>query len=222
MSTFRRAPVQLSPLERAALEGALSRHEPELLARLDLGGTVSEVQQPFFGGHRLLELETISPVTVWRVALSSSREVLPLTGSLSNWNLLVEADPPPNLVSAEQRVVYVNFCDAWTSARGDWELQVEGFADLPLGEDMHPAERDLMEQLEASLGDAITPPRYEETSSGYLLVRWILVDRQLLCRVLEVTSDGRVHRTDEVYDADLPVPTGQVWGSTDGGPVPLS
>ena len=222
MSTFRRAPVQLSPLERTALEGILSRHEPELLARLDLGGKVTEVHQPFFSRHRVLELETISPVTVWRAALAPSGDVLPLTGSLVNWNLMVHDDPPPELVSEEERRTYANVCDHWTGARAQWELQIERFEDLPLLADMHPAERALMDQLRDSLGEAICAPLYEETPHGYLLVRWILVDRELLCRVLEVTSDGRVHRTDEVYDTDLPVPTGQVWGLGDEGPTPLS
>ena len=43
---------------------------------------------------------------------------------------MVDVEPPSSLESEEQRLVYANVCDTWTSARADWELQVESFDDL--------------------------------------------------------------------------------------------
>lgn len=218
-----REPLELdsfSPAEQTAISQALRQFDPAMADELARHGLVHLAQAPFLQAHRILEVDGVAPLRRLVVALGSDGTARLLSGALDTWNHMMEAEEAPSFDDELDCRVYVNLCDLWTSERSSYELLVESFTDIPWLEDLHPAEEALVEGLRDALGQVISPLHFERTEDGFLVVKWILVQQEILCRVLEVSLAGRVTRLDDVYDTDLPVPTGEVWAVAKGRVVP--
>jgi hypothetical protein len=213
--------VSLAAQEWEAVETVAQRDEPEFAEGLAHGVEVDLITQPFFPRHRVIEVKTLVPAQRVHMVLTEDGHAMMLSGRLPVFNSVVAKDPPPLIGEQGTARIYGNLCDFWTRESRLGELPIDHFGDIPFLEDLDPIEQQLMDDLEEAVGSLIGPLHMEEYEDGFLMVKWLVSEQRLICRVLEITYGGEVARTEEVFDNMLPVHAGNYWGMRDGRLVPI-
>lgn len=214
-------PVRLSPAELDALRAAVAHERPPFSSRLAGPLNVTEIGQPFFARHRVLEVASPMPMPATKIyAIVGPAGTHVLSTHLDNFVSAAAHDPPPNLASADVARPYANLGDAWTSDNEWGDFLVQSFAEIPWKSKLTEEEQAKVKALEAQLGGAITPLGLHAEGDGHVLSKWVVANRRLVARRLIVPHNGLLQRHDEVRAEELPVHPGRLWGFADGRLVP--
>jgi hypothetical protein len=212
--------MELSPDERAALRRAIDRDFRQLSVRLDRA-EIAEIEQDFFRAHRICHVEsaTVEPPLACHAVLAPDGEFHVLTGRIGALHELV-AHEPAAIGDARAAALYAHNADLWTTEYELSDMTLDSFAEMPWRKRLSDEQRARIESL-APLADQITPPETHDTGNGWRITKWVVCERKLIFRVLDVGRRGELARTDIVRETDLPVFPGNLWKSINGKLVPI-
>lgn len=154
--------------------------------------------QAFFRGHVFL---TFDQEPTWHALADEG--TLTALASLDALAAVIALDPP----DLTDRLAYATFVDRVTSAHPS--RQVDAFDQIAWRERLADDERLRIEDLRAA--SRVEPERVAERGGSLAITRWVVMDRQLICRVLTVLPSGEVRREDAVVGAAIPVDHIESW-----------
>lgn len=219
-----RTTIALTPPELARLRAAVASAAPELAPLLDEGLAVDRMEQPWFRGHNILDVQLTGAARARRLYVAVARGATPsmavLTGQLAALHRVAAADPPLCLDVEPLAAAYAAYGDAWTSGAALGEMVVTRFEDLPWSRELSSADRARIEVLRLRFASRLGPQQRRHGAAGWTFTQWRLSARTLLERELVVPPSGLLTRRDVVHATELPVPVGHDWDVVDGRPVP--
>ena len=194
----------LDPPQRALLVAAVGEARPDL--EPELGGQVHfvVVEQPFFRRYRIISMTTSA--TQLHVARGEEGDLHLLTGDLDAFNALAALDPPGLLLDRAAAYAYGVSCEVWTDQRLPVGRTIQAFDAIELPSELSPTESRVMEAIRGRLDSQITAPRMVQVGERqFVLDRWLVAERQLVRRRLELESSGRVSFRQDIVAASLPL-----------------
>lgn len=213
--------IELSEEDQAALARAIDRDFRQLSVRLPRA-EISAIAQSWFVDHRILHVEsaTVEPAIAAHVVRKPDGEFDILTGRLAALNELV-AREPARIHGAEDAALYAHNADLWTTEYELSDMTLDRWDEMPWRKLLDDAQKARIEALNASLASEITPPATLEYGPGWRITKWVLCNRQLIFRVLDVGPTGELGRIDIVREKELPVHPGNWWKKINGKMVPI-
>jgi hypothetical protein len=213
--------IQLSEDEQAALGRAIDRDFRQLSVRLPRA-EISTIEQPWFTDHGILHVEsaTVEPAIGAHVARRPDGEFDILTGRIAALHELV-AREPARIADPEGAALYAHNADLWTTEHELSDMTLERFDEMPWRKLLDDAQKARIEALSGTYPAEVTPPATLPYGDGWRITKWVLCNRQLIFRVLDVTPRGELARTDIVRERDLPVHPGNWWKKVNGKMVPI-
>jgi hypothetical protein len=175
-ATVERRPLELSSSELAELAAATLHDLPALAPLAARASGATEIVQPFFAHHRVVELELEGGLPLHLAVERSTGEARLLTTRLDTLNRIAAAElSGADLDREEIAFAYALHASEWA----------------------RPALRE--ERLDALAGDPrVGPPRVESHVSGHQVDMWVRSDGKLVRRhVLVALYDGRLEILDE-------------------------
>jgi hypothetical protein len=213
--------IELSEEDRAALARAIDRDFRQLSVRLPRA-EISAIAQPWFAEHRILHVEsaTVEPAIGAHVARLPDGEFDVLTGRIAALHELVQRESA-NITDAEEAALYAHNADLWTTEYELSDMTLDSFDEMPWRKLLDEAQKARIEALTATYPAEITPPATLEYGDGWRVTKWVLCNRQIIFRVLDVTRRGELSRNDIVREKELPVHPGNWWKKVNGKMVPI-
>ncbi len=216
-------PSELSLTQLAWLRELVARERPSFAARLHGPVIVNELRQPFFTRHRVLQLQSPSPMPALAlfVAVASDGQPLVLSGHPDNLRAIARVDRPKGLGDPAVARAYGHIAGEWTRASDLPELMISSVDEIPWHRELSPAEEASVARLRETHGKAIHPQRLEPTEQGWRLTLWVVSESRLVRRQLDIPVTGELRREDQVVVAALAVPPGRFWAIVGDRFVPV-
>jgi len=223
MIVLKREELTLHPDVLAAVREVILDERPDFAPRV-ANLTFQRSVQPFFPNHTIVYANAALPMPARFVvlALGPAGQGAPLLLSkhIERLRALAEFDRPPDLALQDCAQAYALYGNGWTTTAVNGEMRLEAFDHIPWYE-LTPAEHAEVEVLRAKFGARIQPEQALRTEAGWEFRSWVIADRKLIERTLQVPLDGQLERIDVVHHEGLRVPEGKHWGTRDGRHVPV-
>lgn len=220
-----RTTIALTPSEDRSLRELIAGEVPDLAVALEHGYAVDRMEQPWFRGFNVLDVQLLGAAPRRRfyvaVELGGGRRMSLLSGRLAALHHMAAIDPPLCLDLELLAAPYAIYASAWTCEQPLGEVSLARFEDLPWRPELSADERTRVEVLRLRFAARLSAERRWHTPQGWHVHGWWLSAQTLLERELVVPPSGKLVRVDTAQAIELPVATGAAWDVVDGRPRPV-
>lgn len=222
---LRRNPVSLSAETIEQIKRALIGGLPFWGGRTNTIG-IEELEQPFFKSWKILEVISPSPLpdirayVAWKPGSGGSGgQLLLLSGVPQHLHEVATSDPPRGLSDDQTAESYAWNAGSWIGEAMLRDFRLDSVADLPWLSQLKPEEVAVKDELAKEA--RIAPPKTQRTAQGFELHYFLLNNKRLIERTIQVPPSGLLVRKDVVLREGLAVPPGRVWKMLNGRPRPV-